>query len=58
MFFNNIPELELKKTTVSQTETSYLDANINIWEGKEEIKTSIYDKRDDFSCKIVNFPSE
>ena len=50
------PELQLKNTTVSQTETSYLDTTINIGEGTEAVKTSIYDKREDFDFKIVNFP--
>ena len=57
-FVNEIypPELELKNTTVCPKETSYLDATINIGEETEAIKTSIYDKRDDFNFKIVNFP--
>ena len=50
------PELELKNTTVCRTETSYLDTKINIGKGTDGIKTSIYDKREDFNFKIVNFP--
>ena len=57
-FVNEIypPELELKNTTVNPTETSYLDTTINIGNGTEGVKTSIYDKREDFNFKIVNFP--
>ena len=57
-FVNEIypPELVLKNTTVTPTETSYLDTKINIGKGTERIKTSIYDKREDFNFKIVNFP--
>ena len=46
----------MKNTTVCQTETSDLDTKINIGKGSEGIKTSIYDKREDFKFKIVNFP--
>ena len=57
-FVNEIypPELELKNTTVCQTETSYVDTTTNIGKGTEGIKTSIYGKREDFNFKIVNFP--
>ena len=49
-------ELELKNTTVSPTGTSYLDTTLNIGDGTEVVKTTIYDKRDDFNFTIVNFP--
>ena len=48
------PELVLKNTNVKPTETTYLDTNINI--GDESMRISIYDKREDFNFKIVNFP--
>ena len=53
----NPPELRIKNTTVFQTETSYLDTKINIGKGTEGIKTSIYDKREDFIFGIINFDS-
>ena len=48
-------KLEIKETTESSMSTSYLDTllNINI-NGKPT--TQLYDKRDDFSFSIVNFP--
>ena len=55
-YISNIypPELILKKTTESSSMVSYLDVYITILEGK--YVTSVYDKRDDFNFKIVNFP--
>ena len=48
-------ELELKHENAGDdTHASYLDMNIDII--NHEIVTSIYDKRDDFPFKIVNFP--
>ena len=47
-------ELILKKTTESFTVVSYLDIRIMIVDG--QFITSIYDKRDDFNFRIVNFP--
>ena len=47
-------ELILKKTTESYDMVSYLDIRIMIVEG--QYVTSIYDKRDDFTFRIVNFP--
>ena len=49
------PELELKHENANNdTHATYLDMNIDIVD--HEIVTSIYDKRDDFPFKIVNFP--
>lgn len=48
------PQLELNKANFVDTNASFLDLNISIINGK--IKTSIYDKRDDFNFQIVNFP--
>ena len=47
-------ELQLNKTNVSDTETSFLDLHLSISDGF--IKTKIYLKRDDFNFDIVNFP--
>ena len=48
-------ELDLKhENAKNEKQASYLDLNINVI--NQEIVTSIYDKRDDFPFKIVNFP--
>ena len=50
-------ELILKNTTTTTpSETSYLDTTINIAEGNGTVRISVYDKREDFNFKIVNFP--
>ena len=49
-------ELILKNTTTTPSETSYLDTTINIGEGNGTVRISVYDKREDFNFKIVNFP--
>ena len=49
------PELEIKDTTESNTSASYLDLLLSI--GKYgQLRTSLYDKRDDFNFHITNFP--
>ena len=47
-------QLELKKTTETDSKLSYLDLEINILDGK--FTTTVYDKRDGFNFRIVNFP--
>ena len=48
-------ELELKhENSKNDQQASYLDLNIQIV--NNELVTSLYDKRDDFPFKIVNFP--
>ena len=47
-------ELKLKKTSESSIALSYLDIQITIVNGK--YSTAVYDKRDSFNFKIVNFP--
>ena len=48
-------ELELKhENSKNDQQTSYLDLDIAVV--NKELVTSLYDKRDDFSFKIVNFP--
>ena len=48
-------ELEIKDTTESNTSASYLDLLLSI--GRDgQLHISIYDKRDDFSLHITNFP--
>ena len=48
-------ELELKDTSTSSTEVCYLDTNIKTSENTP-FRISIYDKREDFAFRIVNFP--
>ena len=48
------PELEIKDTTESNTSASYLDLLLSI--GRDgQLRTSLYDKRDDFNFHITNF---
>ena len=48
-------ELEIKDTTESNTSASYLDLLLSIESGGQ-LRTSLYDKRDDFNFHITNFP--
>ena len=48
-------ELEIKDTTESNTSASYLDLLMSI-ESDGQLRTSLYDKRDDFNFHITNFP--
>ena len=48
-------ELEIKDTTGSNTSASYLDLLLSI--GMDgQLRTSLYEKRDDFNFHITNFP--
>ena len=58
-FENNVKEIYprefvLKKTTESNNLCSYLDVGISIVNG--HFNTTVYDKRDDFNFRFVNFP--
>ena len=46
-------ELQLHKANTSDTKAAFLDLHLSI---SYIISTKIYDKRDDFDFKIVNFP--
>jgi hypothetical protein len=48
-------ELEIKDTRESSTSASYLDILLSI-DADGKLTTHLYDKRDDFSFTIVNFP--
>ena len=48
-------ELEIKDTTENNTFASYLDLLLSI-ESNGQLRTSLYDKRDDFNFHITNFP--
>ena len=49
-----LSELQLNKTYTSDTEAGFLDLHLSI--SNYIVSTKIYDKRDDFDFKIVNFP--
>ena len=49
-------ELELNDTCTLSTEVCYLDTNIKTVDINAPFRMSIYDKRDDFAFRIVNFP--
>ena len=51
---NNPTELQLSKANSFDTEASFLDLNLSIRNGI--VSSKIYDKRDDFNFKRVNFP--
>ena len=48
-------ELEIKDTTESNTSAFCLDLLLSI-ESDGQLRTSLYDKRDDFNFHITNFP--
>ena len=49
-------ELRLTDTSTSSTEVCYLDTNIKTGGTNTPFRISLYDKRDDFTFRIVNFP--
>ena len=50
------PELEVKETTDTASSASFLDLFLE-FDDSGQISTKIYDKRDDFNFKIINFPN-
>ena len=50
------PELEVKEPTDTASSASFLDLYLE-FDDSGQISTKIYDKRDDFSFKIINFPN-
>ena len=48
-------ELEIKDTTDTTKSASYLDLHLEI-DSRGRLQTKLYDKRDDFTFPIVNFP--
>ena len=50
-----LTELDIKDSTESNTSASYLDLLLLI-ESDGQLRTSLYDKRDDFNFNITNFP--
>jgi hypothetical protein len=49
-------ELEVKETSDTASSASFLDLYLE-FEDSGQISTNIYDKRDDFNFKIINFPN-
>ena len=49
-------ELEVKETTDTASSASFLDLYLE-FDDSGQISTKIYDKRDDFNFKIINFPN-
>ena len=49
-------ELQLTATSKSSTDVCYLDTNIKTGSTNTPFRISIYDKRDDSTLRIVNFP--
>ena len=48
------PELEVKETTDTASSASFLDLYLE-FDDSGQLSTKIYDKRDDFNFKIINF---
>ena len=48
--------LEVKETTDTASSASFLDLYLE-FDDSGQISTKIYDKRDDFNFKIINFPN-
>ena len=49
-------ELEIKETTDTDRTASYIDLHLNI-NSEGQLRTKLYDKRDDFNFPIVNIPA-
>ena len=50
------PELEVKETTYTASSASFLGLYLE-FDDSGKISTKIYDKRDDFNFKSINFPN-
>jgi hypothetical protein len=50
------PELEVKETTDTASSASFLDLYLE-FDDSGQMRTKIYDKRDDFNFKIIHFPN-
>jgi hypothetical protein len=49
-------KLEVKDTTDTASSASFLDLCLEV-DDSDQLNTKIYDKRDDFNFKIINFPN-
>jgi hypothetical protein len=50
------PDLEVKETTDTASSASFLDIYFE-FDDSGQLSTTLYDKRDDFNFKIINFPN-
>ena len=50
------PELEIKEITATVSSASFLGLYLEFYDS-DQFSTKIYDKRDDFNIKIINFPN-
>jgi hypothetical protein len=50
------PDLEIKETTDTASSASFLDLYLE-FDDSGQLSAKIYDKRDDFNFKIINFPN-
>jgi hypothetical protein len=50
------PELKVKETTDTASSASFLDLYLECHDSGQ-LSTKIYEKRDDFNFKIINFPN-
>jgi hypothetical protein len=50
------PELEVEETTDTASSASFLDLYLE-FDDSGQLSTKIYDKRDDFNFKMINFPN-
>ena len=50
------PELEIKETIYTVSSALFLDVYLDL-DDSGQLSTKIYDKRDDFNFKIINFPN-
>ena len=48
------PELKVKETTDEASSASFLDVCLE-FDDSGQLSTKMYDKRDDFNFKIINF---
>ena len=51
-----LPGLEIKETADTASFAPFLDAYLE-FDDSDQLSTKIYDKRDDFNIKIINFPN-
>jgi len=49
-------QLDLKDTTLNSTEVCYLETRISHGDSSAPFLISVYDRREDFNFRIVNFP--
>ena len=50
-------ELELKKTALSHLKAAYLDMDITVNQTNKQFHYTLYDKRNDFSFKVISMPN-